>query len=412
MSSTATEESQDVFWAAIKNADIVALESILIDWRNEVRPVAVKAVFRDWRGSSKHSSMDLTSRADLVAKLFRVKPKPTFLNFIGALSEARVQWWSPVIWRFKETGDAWKCFQIMLKDMNRELELSKDSTDMKNMYIKDIAANLTDWLVQGEHTDLQRFIESGIKLRGKSVLGDVADAIDLPSVIIDICRGRVVDTNGVEALNSNIKWFASLYLPSRGTARLRRHDYDGKTRDGKTSSEWSAQQALFECKGDAPDELILDAMELLITHFRPYAVNPCVFGRAILQALEEFGHLRFGNRLILLFLKFANTRLLCTWVDPTQNEIREYFGDNISHVFVDLFGDETISHKMFFSLMSHVFTNAVVADRDYGVSGWRIVESPPLWREFSISDMYKMLRLRPSDFAQEVREHENFWLKD
>jgi hypothetical protein len=381
---------------------------LLDDSTSEVRPAAVKAVFDDWWGSS--SKFDLqssfipvrdaytgtsTGRAELVARLFGVIPESKFFKFIGALSEARVQWWSPVIWRFKETGDAWKCFQIMLKDMNRELKLSKDSTEMKSMYVEDIDVILSSWLVRGDHADVQRFIESkGIKLRGKSVLGDVADEINLPSVIRDICAGEAVDTNGVEALNSNIKWFASLYRPSRGTARLK-----------WTRSCWSTQQAIFECRCDASDELILDAMEVLITHFRPYAINPCVFGRGILRALEEDQQLGFGSKLILLYLNNPDTRLLCTW-PSTQNEVREYFGDYISHVFVELFTDEATSHKEFFSLMSHVFVNACLAGRDDGDDGddWRV--------DWGLDDMYRMLRARPSDFAQEVREHENFWLKD
>ena len=382
---------------------------VLIDYtRDEVRPAAVKAVFDDWWGSS--SKLDLqssfipvrdaytgtsTGRAELVARLFGVIPESTFFKFIGALSEARVQWWSPVIWRFKETWDAWKCFQIMLKDMNRELKLSKDSTEMKSMYVEDIDVILSSWLVQGKHTELRIYIESkGIKLRGKSVLGDVADAIDLPSVICHICAGEAVDTNGVEALNSNIKWFASLYQPSRGTARLK-----------WTSSCWSTQQAILECQGDATDALILDAMEVLITHFRPYAINPCVFGRAILRALEEGPWLGFGNKLILLFLNNPDTRLLCTW-PSTQNEVREYFGDDISHVFVELFTCQMTPHKEFFSSMSHVFTNACLVDR--GRSEWR-VEWP---QDDPNVTLFRMLHLRPSDFAQEVREHENFWLKD
>ena len=379
---------------------------VLIDYtRDEVRPVAVKAVFDDWWGSSSkfdlQSSMDLTSRADLVAKLFEVIPESTFLKFIGALSEARVQWWSPVIWRFKETGDAWKCFQIMLKDMNRELKLSRDSVEMKSMYVNDIAAILTDWLVQGYHADVQRFVESkGIKLRGKSVLGDVADEINLPSLIRDVCANET-SVNAEEATasffdsNTNIVWFASLYLPSRGTARLK-----------WTRSCWSTQQAIFECQGSsgASDEFILTAMALLMMHFRPYAINPCVFGRAILRALEENQQFGFGNKLILLFLKFAGSRLLCTWPPSTQNEVKEYFGDNISHVFIELFTDQTTSHEEFFSLMSHVFVNACLADRDDGDPDWRV--------DWGINDMYRMLELRPSDFAQEVREHENFWLTD
>ena len=383
---------------------------LLDDSTSEVRPAAVKAVFDDWWGSSSkfdlQSSMDLTGHNQLVAKLFGVSemrvareipidgiPESKFFKFIGALSEARVEWWSSVIWRFKETGDAWKCFQIMLKDMNRELKLSKDSTEMKSMYVIGIGVILSSWLVRGDHTDVQRFIESkGIKLRGKSVLGDVADVISLPSVIRDICAGEAVDTYGVEALNSNIKWFASLYHHRRGTARLK-----------WTRSCWSAQQVLFECRGDASDELILDAMELLITHFRPYAINPCVVGRAIMRAIREDQQLGFGNKLILLFLNHADTRLLCTW-PSTQNEVREYFGDDISHVFVELFTDETTSHEEFFSLMSHVFTNAFLVDRDDGDSDWRF--------DSGLNDMYRMLHLRPSDFAQEVREHENFWLTD
>ena len=387
---------------------------VLIDYtRDEVRPAAVKAVFDDWWGSSSkfdlQSSMDLDSKAELVARLFEVIPESTFFKFIGALSEARVHWWivpgerslanrhlAPVIWRFKETRDAWvgaACFQIMLNDMNRELKLSKDSIEMKSMYVEDIAVILKSWLVQGKHAAVQRFIESkGIKLRGKSVLGEVADEINLPSVICDICRGDIV------ALNSNIKWFASLYHPSRGTAG---HKW--------TSSEWSAQQALFECQGRMSDELILDAMELLITHFRPYAVNPCVFGRAILQALEEDQQLGFGNKLILLFLNNPDTRLLCT--SPSwRREIREYFGDNISHIFVQLFRDETTPHKEFFSFMSHVFVSACIANGGVSVAGF---SGDSEWRvDWEFNDMYRMLRLRPSDFAQEVREHENFWLKD
>ena len=50
---------------------------VLIDYtRDEVRPVAVKAVFDDWWGSSSkfdlQSSMDLTSRADFVANCSRL----------------------------------------------------------------------------------------------------------------------------------------------------------------------------------------------------------------------------------------------------------------------------------------------------------------------------------------------------
>ena len=54
--------------------------------------------------------------------------------------------------------------------------------------------------------------------------------------------------------------------------------------------------------------------------------------------------------------------------------------------------------------MSHVFVNACLADRDDGDPDWRV--------DWGINDMYRMLELRPSDFAQEVREHENFWLTD
>ena len=238
------------------------------------------------------------------------------------------------------------------------------------------------------------FSDQSRRLLWRLGLGDVADEIDLPSVIRDICAGIRFLDNGVEALNSNIKWFASLYQPSRGTARLK-----------WTRSCWSRQEALFECRGDAPDELILDAMELLMKHFRPYAINPCVFGRAILRALEEDQQLGFGNKLILLFLKFADTRLLCTW-PSTQNEVREYFGDDISHVFVELFTCQMTPHKEFFSSMSHVFTNACLVDR--GRSEWR-VEWP---QDDPNVTLFRMLHLRPSDFAQEVREHENFWLKD
>ncbi len=295
----------------------------------------------------------------------------------------------------------------MLNDMNRELKLSKDSIEMKSMYVEDIAVILKSWLVRGKHADVQPFFESkGIKLRGKSVLGEVADEINLPSVIRDICAGDVVDldTNQEDLLyeSHNIRWFASLYHPSRGTARLK-----------WTRSCWSTQQAIFECQGfsGASDELILHAMELLITHFRPYAINPCVFGRAILRALEEDQQLGFGNKLILLFLEFADTRLLCTW-PSTQNEVREYFGGYISHVFVELFTDGATSQG-FFSLMSHVFVNACLAclaGRDDGDDpDWRVAD----WGHDDIfDDMYRMLSLRPSDFAQEVREHENFWLKD
>jgi hypothetical protein len=56
--------------------------------------------------------------------------------------------------------------------------------------------------------------------------------------------------------------------------------------------------------------------------------------------------------------------------------------------------------------MSHVFVNAFLSDRE---SDWRVDD----WGRDDIrDDMYRMLRLRPSDFAQEVREHENFWLRD
>ena len=400
-----TYKSNDSYTEACVN---MIARILLDDSTSEVRPAAVKAVFDDWWGSSSkfdlQSSMDLTGRNELVAKLFGVIPESTFLKFIGALSEARVQWWSllithfhAVIWRFKETGDAWKCFQIMLKDMNRELKLSKDSTEMKSMYVKDIAAILTPWLERGDHADVQRFIESkGIKLRGKSVLGDVADEINLPAVIRDICASEAIHDDealNVEALNSNIKWFASLYRPSRGTARLK-----------WTRSCWSTQQAIFECLWDASDELILDAMELLITHFRPYAINPCVFGRAILRAIQEDQQLGFGNKLILLFLNHADTRFLCTW-PSTHKEVKEYFGTfDISHVFIELLRDMTTPHKEFFSLMSHVFVNACLAGRDDGDPDWRV--------DWGINDMYRMLHLRPSDFAQEVREHENFWLTD
>ena len=277
---------------------------LLDDSTSEVRPAAVKAVFDDWWGSSKFDLQSSfipvrdaytgtsTGRAELVARLFGVSemrvvgivareipidgiPESKFFKFIGALSEARVQWWSPVIWRFKETGDAWKCFQIMLKDMNRELKLSKDSTEMKSMYVKDIDVILSSWLVRGDHTDVQRFIESkGIKLRGKSVFGVVADEINLPSVILDICA-EAVDINGVEALNSNIKWFASLYHPSRGTARLK-----------WTRSCWSTQQANFECRGRVGR--VDSRRHGTINHaFSPIRGQSVCFWGAILRALEK-----------------------------------------------------------------------------------------------------------------------------
>jgi len=225
------------------------------------------------------------------------------------------------------------------------------------------------------------------------VLGDVAHEIYLPTLIRDICAGETsVNAEEAIALNTNIVWFASLYLPSRGTARLK-----------WTRSCWETQQAIFECRGDATDELILDAMELTMMHFRPFSVNPCVFGMAILQAIREDQQFGFGNKLVRLFLNHAEARFWCTW-PSTQNEVKEYFGDNISHVFVELFSDQTTPHKEFFSLMSHVFVNACLADRDDGDSDWRA--------DCGLFHLYRMLNLRPSDFAPEVREHENFWLKD
>jgi len=382
---------------------------VLIDYtRDEVRPAAVKAVFDDWWGSS--SKLDLqssfipvcdaytgtsTGRAELVATLLEVIPESTLFKFIGALSETRVQWWSPVIWRFKETWDAWKCFQIMLKDMNRELKLSKDSAEMKSMYVDDIAVILKSWLVQGKHTDVKIFIESkGIKLRGKSVLGDVADEINLPSVICDICRPDanifIHPSNGDQALNSNIKWFASLYRCT-GTRRLK-----------WTHSCWSEQHKLYEqgIHGVSHD-LILDAMEVLMTTFRPFVANPHVFGLAILHALglhsDSSRYKSFGNDVIGLFLRNYETRSRCNGPRYNGNEIRAYFGAEFRPEFIEILFDEETSCKEFFVVMSHMFANVCLANPR---------------RTIELSDTCRMLSLRPSDFAQEVREHENFWLKD
>ena len=397
---------------------------VLIDYtRDEVRPVAVKAVFDDWWGSSSkfdlQSSMDLTSRADFVAKLFGVIPESTFFKFIGALSEARVQWWSSskVIWRFKETGDAWKCFQIMLKDMNRELKRSKDSVEMKSIYVKVIAAILSSWLVRGDHADVQRFIESkGIKLRGKSVLGEVADEINLPSLIHDICAGITpVDAEEAIALNSNIKWFASLYHPLRGTRRLK-----------WTHSCWSEQFKIYEqgihsASPAYPDirvshDLILDAMEVLMTNFRPFVTNPCVFGLATLHALglHSSRYKSFGNDVIGLFLRNYETRSWCNGPGTLHgntiplhlngNEIRAYFGAEFRQEFTDILFDDDTSCKEFFVVMSHMFANICLAP-DQGDWDMRCFH-------IGLSGACRMLSLRPSDFAQEVREHENFWLKD
>ena len=60
--------------------------------------------------------------------------------------------------------------------------------------------------------------------------------------------------------------------------------------------------------------------------------------------------------------------------------------------------------------MSHVFVSACIANGGVSVAGF---SGDSEWRvDWEFNDMYRMLRLRPSDFAQEVREHENFWLKD
>ena len=388
------------------------------------RTAIVRTVFREWWDSPRiQLSSVFKSHSDLLAMPYigRIVSPSANVNdqrqrdenvlcVLKALSEENIQWWSGGIFSairnngsdtdFQTEALLPGAFKLMIEDMNRTLaHLSgSDAEHMTSSYIKDIASILIDWLVDGDQEWLQVFIESeGIKLGGKSVLGDVAQEIYLPTRIYDICANQTsVNAEEAIALNSNIVWFASLYLPSRGTARLK-----------WTRSCWETQQAIFECRGDATDELILDAMELLMMHFRPFSVNPCVFGMAILQAIREDQQFGFGNKLVRLFLNHAEERLLCTW-PSTQNEVKEYFGDNISHVFVELFSDQTTPHKEFFSLMSHVFVNASLADRDDGHSEWGL-NDPQRW---GLNDMYRMLNLRPSDFAPEVREHENFWLKD
>lgn len=384
------------------------------------RTAIVRTVFREWWDSPRiQLSSAFKSHSDLLAMPYIgliVSPSANVndqrqrdenvLCVLKALSEENIQWWSGGIFSaIRNNGSDTDfqtevllpgAFKLMIEDMNRTLAplSGSDAEHMRSSYVRDISSILTPWLVDDDHLELQVFIESeGIKLGGKSVLGDVADEINLPSLIRDVCAGETsVNAEEAIALNSNIVWFASLYLPSRGTARLK-----------WTRSCWRTQQEIFKCRGDATDELILDAMELLMMHFRPFSINPCVFGMAILQAIREDQQLGFGNKLVRLFLNHAEERLLCTW-PSTQNEVKEYFGDNISHYFVELFSDQTTPHKEFFSLMSHVFVNASLADRDDGHSDW--------WVEWGLNDMYRMLNLRPSDFAPEVREHENFWLKD
>jgi len=379
------------------------------------RTAIARTLFRDWWDSPRiQLSSAYKSHSDLLTRAIDASDRcerpmlplddeerdEQVLCVLKTLSEENIQWWSSGIFVDRDAGFHMKAFKLMIEDMNRTLAplSGSDAEHMRSSYVKDIAGILTDWLTPSmvDYVDLQDFIESeGIKLGGKSVLGDVADEINLPSLIHDVCAGKTpVDSIEDIALNSNIKWFASLYHHTRGTARLK-----------WTRSCWGTQEAIFRLarRGDATDELILDAMELLMMHFRPFSVNPCVFGMAILQAIREDQQFGFGNKLVRLFLNHAEERLLCTW-PSTQNEVKEYFGDNISHVFVELFSDQTTPHKEFFSLMSHVFVNACLADRDDGHSDW--------WVEWGLNDMYRMLNLRPSDFAPEVREHENFWLKD
>ena len=379
------------------------------------RTAIVRTVFREWWDSPRiQLSSAYKSHSDLLTTALDQSALPprerdeNVLCVLKTLSEENIQWWSPGLFVYRvlcpgcdRDGNVYiEAFKLMIEDMNRTLAplSGSDAEHMRSSYVKDIAGILTTWLTNGDYVfrcpNLQVFIESeGIKLGGKSVLGDVAQEIYLPTLIHDICANETsVNAEEAIALCASIKWFASLYHPTRGTGRLK-----------WTRSCWETQQALFECRGDATDELILDAMELLMMHFRPFCVNPCVFGMAILQAIREDQQLGFGNKLVRLFLNHAEARFWCTW-PSTQNEVKEYFGDNISHVFVELFSDQTTPHKEFFSLMSHVFVNASLADRDDGDSDWRA--------DWGLWHMYRMLNLRPSDFAPEVREHENFWLKD
>ena len=375
----------------------------------EGRTAIVRTLFREWWDSPRiQLSSAYKSHSDLLttALYHSVLPPNTrerdenVLCVLKTLSEENIQWWSPRLFVDRDAGFYIETFKLMIEDMNRTLAplSGSDAENVRSSYVKDIAGILTPWLVDDDHRELQVFIESeGIKLGGKSVLGDVADEINLPSLIHDICAGKTnIDAKEAIALCASIKWFASLYHHTRGTARLK-----------WTRSCWKIQTAICRCRMHATDELILDAMELLMTHFRPFSVNPYVFGSAVHKVVtmksDGLGDDSFGNKLILLFLNHAEERLLCTW-PSTQNEVKEYFGDNISHVFVELFSDQTTPHKEFFSLMSHVFVNASLADRDDGHSDW--------WVEWGLNDMYRMLNLRPSDFAPEVREHENFWLKD
>jgi hypothetical protein len=380
------------------------------------RTAIVRTVFREWWDSPRiQLSSVFRSHSDLLVKAIEAS-RPMLplddeerdeevLCVLRTLSEENIQWWSGGIFVDRDAGFHTKAFKLMIEDMNRTLAplSGSDAEHMRSSYIKEISSILTPWLVDGDHLELQVFIESeGIKLGGKSALGDVADEINLPLLIHDICAGKTnIDAKEAIALNSNIKWFASLYHHTRGTARLK-----------WTRSCWKTQTAICRCRMHASDELILDAMELLMMHFRPFSVNPYVFGSAVHKVVtmksDGLGDDRFGNKLILLFLNHAEERLWCTW-PSTQNEVKEYFGDNISHVFVELFSDQTTPHKEFFSLMSHVFVNACLAGRDDGDSEWGNASVGPDW---GLNDMYRMLRLRPSDFAPEVREHENFWLKD
>ena len=120
---------------------------------------------------------------------------------------------------------------------------------------------------------------------------------------------------------------------------------------------------------------------------------------AILQAIREDQQFGFGNKLVRLFLNHAEARFCVPW-PSTQNEVKEYFGDNISHVFVELFSDQTTPPRVFINVTRS-------STRVWPTETMEIRIGEPIAALPLVSEC----NLRPSDFAGGSRTRE-LWLKD
>ena len=165
----------------------------------EGRTAIVRTLFREWWDSPRiQLSSAYKSHSDLLttALYHSVLPPNTrerdenVLCVLKTLSEENIQWWSPRLFVDRDAGFYIETFKLMIEDMNRTRHFIGLGCREREIFLRQGHRGiLTPWLVDGDHLELQVFIESeGIKLGGKSVLGDVAHEIYLPTLIRDICR--------------------------------------------------------------------------------------------------------------------------------------------------------------------------------------------------------------------------------